>query len=78
MTWISSEWRIHTRGQPEHLTINGKGGAVLKPGAYTKQEIVDAVGVPEHELDAACLSANTLDMKEFRLHDRAMHVFSGE
>ena len=55
-----------------------KVGAVLKPGAYTKQEIVDAVGVPEHELDAACLSANTLDMKEFRLHDRAMHVFSGE
>ena len=55
-----------------------KVGAVLKPGTYSKQEIVDNVGVPEHELDAACLSANTLDMKEFWLHDRAMHVFSGE
>ena len=55
-----------------------KVDSVLKTGAYSKQEIVDAVGVPEHELDAACLSANTLEMKEFRLRDRAMHVFSGK
>ena len=55
-----------------------KVDSVLKPGTYSKQEIIDAVGVPEHELDATCLSANTLDMKEFRLRDRAMHVFSGK
>ena len=55
-----------------------KVDSVLKPGTYSKQEIIDAVGVPEHEIDATCLSANTLDMKEFRLRDRAMHVFSGK
>ena len=36
MTWISSEWRIHTRWQqPEHLTINGKGGCTN----YTTEKV---------------------------------------
>ena len=60
------------------LQIIEKVDSVLKPGKYTKQEIIDAVGMTEEELDAACLSANTIAMKEFRLRDRAMHVFSGK
>ena len=39
-----------------------KVDSVLEPRTYLKQEIMDDVRVPEHELDATCLSANTLDM----------------
>ena len=44
MTWISSEWRIHTRGQPEHLTINGKGGSTN----YTMEKVAEQAARAMH------------------------------
>ncbi|XP_071794285.1 N-acetylgalactosamine kinase-like [Asterias amurensis] len=43
---------------------------------YDKKEVCDILGVSEEELNQASLSANTLDVTSFKLHDRAKHVFS--
>ncbi len=54
----------------------GKVSELLKVEPYSKQEIVDILGIPEEELTASCLYGNTSAMTEFHLYKRAMHVFT--
>lgn len=42
---------------------------------YTKDEICDLLAVSEKELDSLYLSANTRHFKEFKLRQRALHVY---
>ncbi|XP_033125151.1 N-acetylgalactosamine kinase-like [Anneissia japonica] len=48
----------------------------FKTTPYSKQEICQLLEVTEEELNAESLSDNTLQLQEFKLHDRAKHVFS--
>ncbi|XP_052099776.1 N-acetylgalactosamine kinase-like [Mytilus californianus] len=49
---------------------------ILHPEPYTKEEVCGILEVTADELSQTSLSANTLDVKSFKLHDRATHVFS--
>lgn len=49
---------------------------VLHPEPYTKDEVCGILGVTADELAGTSLSANTLTVTSFKLHDRATHVFS--
>ncbi|XP_072166830.1 N-acetylgalactosamine kinase-like [Diadema setosum] len=50
--------------------------SVLHTDPYSKEEVCSVLGVTEEELARDSLSANTLHVQSFKLHDRAMHVFS--
>ncbi|VDI51374.1 N-acetylgalactosamine kinase [Mytilus galloprovincialis] len=49
---------------------------ILHQEPYTKEEVCGILEVTADELAQTSLSANTLDVKTFKLHDRATHVFS--
>lgn len=49
---------------------------VLHREPYTKQEVCGILGVSADELANTSLSPNTLKVETFKLHDRAVHVFS--
>jgi N-acetylgalactosamine kinase len=50
--------------------------ATLHENAYKKEEICKILDVTADELAETSLSANTLNVDEFELHKRALHVFS--
>ncbi|CAG2218940.1 GALK2 [Mytilus edulis] len=49
---------------------------ILHQEPYTKEEVCGILEVTADELAQTSLSANTLDVKTFKLHNRATHVFS--
>ncbi|KAH3717866.1 N-acetylgalactosamine kinase-like [Dreissena polymorpha] len=51
-------------------------GSVLHEGAYMKSEVCEVLGVSQEELAQTSLSANTLQVSEFQLRKRALHVYS--
>lgn len=48
---------------------------LFHPEPYTKEEVCEILGVTPDELAQTTLSANTLTVQSFKLHDRATHVF---
>lgn len=49
---------------------------VLRPEPYQKHQLAQYLEFEsEAEFDRNCLTSNTLHVKEFRLHQRALHVF---
>ncbi|XP_064608381.1 N-acetylgalactosamine kinase-like [Liolophura sinensis] len=49
--------------------------AAIHPEPYTKDELCGILGVSAEELAQTSLSANTSEMQNFNLYDRAMHVY---
>ncbi|XP_063970622.1 N-acetylgalactosamine kinase-like [Lytechinus pictus] len=49
---------------------------VLHPEPYTKDEVCGILSLSTDELNSESLSQNTLHVQSFKLHNRAMHVFS--
>ncbi|CAH3144648.1 unnamed protein product [Porites evermanni] len=50
--------------------------SVLHTEPYTKQELCQFFGLTEDELISGCMSPSTAGVNSFKLHDRAMHVYS--
>ena len=49
---------------------------LLHPAPYSREEVCEILGLSEDEVVNECLTENTRDLTEFKLHDRAVHVFS--
>ncbi|XP_052822251.1 N-acetylgalactosamine kinase isoform X2 [Octopus bimaculoides] len=49
---------------------------LLHAEAYSKQEVCTELGIEEDELNKTSLCGNTLHVQQFKLYNRAMHVFS--
>ena len=49
---------------------------LLHPEPYSREEVCEILGLDEEEVVNECLTENTRDLVEFKLHDRAVHVFS--
>ena len=76
-------WReINTLGKLQAalgLPLSDMAGVVsthLHKGIYTKEEISQILGVSMEELDKISLSERTWSLREFKLFDRAMHVYT--
>ena len=48
----------------------------LHDGPYTKEEVCKALEISEEDLKSQCMSPSTLQMKQFELKKRAMHVYT--
>ncbi|PIK39636.1 putative N-acetylgalactosamine kinase [Apostichopus japonicus] len=49
---------------------------ILHQHPYEKKEVCQILGVTDEELNKESLSANTLDVEQFKLYNRSKHVFS--
>lgn len=49
----------------------------LHPASYTRDEVCDILGITESELAQTYLSQNTSHLQDFKLFQRALHVYSG-
>lgn len=49
----------------------------LHPAPYDKKEVLKELDVTEDELNGTSLTPNTTHIQQFKLRDRALHVFSG-
>ncbi|XP_029910584.1 N-acetylgalactosamine kinase [Myripristis murdjan] len=49
---------------------------VLHPEPYSQEEICKALGITSEQFCSELLSANTQHVKQFKLHQRAKHVYS--
>uniref|UniRef100_A0A3Q4M7J7 N-acetylgalactosamine kinase n=1 Tax=Neolamprologus brichardi TaxID=32507 RepID=A0A3Q4M7J7_NEOBR len=48
---------------------------VLHPEPYSREEICKVLGITSEQFSTELLSANTQDMTQFKLHQRAKHVY---
>ncbi|TNN87115.1 N-acetylgalactosamine kinase [Liparis tanakae] len=48
---------------------------LLHPEPYSREEICKQLGVTSEQFSSELLSANTQDVKQFKLHQRAKHVY---
>jgi len=53
-----------------------KVAAVLHPEDYTLEEVLEVLEVPLAWLESTVLTANTRHLRTFRLHQRALHVYT--
>ncbi|KAI4469578.1 mevalonate kinase/galactokinase [Holotrichia oblita] len=49
---------------------------ILHEGPYSKDEVLKELGVSAEELSKTSLTTNTTHIQEFKLRDRALHVFT--
>lgn len=49
---------------------------ILHPDTYTKVELVELLESSEEEIESEMLTPNTRHLTDFKLHQRALHVFS--
>ncbi|KAI4469585.1 mevalonate kinase/galactokinase [Holotrichia oblita] len=49
---------------------------ILHEGPYSKDEVLKELGVSAEELSKTSLTTNTTHVQEFKLRDRALHVFT--
>ncbi len=49
---------------------------LLHPEPYSREEVCEILGLSKEEVLNECLTENTRGLAEFKLHDRAVHVFS--
>lgn len=64
----------------EDVTSDGMAQHVLKhlhKEPYTRQEICEMLEITDDELAQVYLSQNTSHIREFKLFQRALHVYSG-
>ncbi|KAK7076823.1 N-acetylgalactosamine kinase [Halocaridina rubra] len=65
--------KVLGKSLPEMMTFVSR---TFESRPYTKAEICELLSTTEEELDKCTLSENTRHIQEFKLHDRAQHVFS--
>ncbi|KAK9738070.1 GHMP kinases C terminal [Popillia japonica] len=51
---------------------------ILHEGPYSKDEVLKVLDVSAEELTKTSLTPNTTHIQEFKLRDRALHVFTGQ
>lgn len=49
----------------------------LREIIYTRQDVIKALDISDDELNDLYLTENTKNMQEFKLRQRALHVFQG-
>lgn len=65
--------KVLGKSLPEMMTLVSR---TFESRPYSKKEICELLSTSAEELDKATLSENTRHIQEFKLHDRAQHVFS--
>ncbi|XP_068239346.1 N-acetylgalactosamine kinase isoform X2 [Palaemon carinicauda] len=65
--------KVLGKSLPEMMTLVSR---TFESRPYSKKEICQLLSTSEEDLDKTTLSENTRHIEEFRLHDRAQHVFS--
>nr|XP_045604354.1 N-acetylgalactosamine kinase-like isoform X1 [Procambarus clarkii] len=65
--------KIMGKSLPQMISLVSE---TFEPRPYSKEEICEMLHTTSEELDQLTLSENTRDIQEFKLHNRALHVFS--